>query len=101
MESVGVGLLGLGTVGVAVARRLIDSGSCSAQRAGATPVLRVVAVRDVARSRDIDLKNVRLLDDPAAVVDDPSVAIVVEVMGGTRPGDGADRSRRFAPARRW
>jgi homoserine dehydrogenase len=55
------------------------------ERAGATPVLRVVAVRDVARSRDIDLKNVRVVDDPFAVVGDPAVAVVVEAMGGTDP----------------
>ncbi len=85
MESVGIGLLGLGTVGVAVARRLIEQWEWLGERAGATPVLRVAAVRDVARSRDIDLKNVRLVDDPAAVVGDPSVAIVVEVMGGIDP----------------
>jgi homoserine dehydrogenase len=85
MESVGVGLLGLGTVGVAVARRLIDQWELLGERAGATPVLRVAAVRDIARSRGIDLKNVRLLDDPATVVGDPSVAIVVEVMGGVDP----------------
>jgi homoserine dehydrogenase len=85
MESVGVGLLGLGTVGAAVARRLIEQWELLGERAGATPVLRVVAVRDIARSRDIDLKNVRLVDDPAAVVGDPAVAIVVEVMGGTDP----------------
>jgi homoserine dehydrogenase len=85
MESVGVGLLGLGTVGVAVARRLIAQWELLGERAGATPVLRVVAVRDVARSRDIDLKNVRLVDDPMAVVNDPAVAIVVEVMGGLDP----------------
>ena len=85
MESVGVGLLGLGTVGVAVARRLIEQWELLGERAGATPVLRVVAVRDVARSRDIDLKNVRLVGDAVAVVNDPAVAIVVEVMGGLDP----------------
>jgi homoserine dehydrogenase len=85
MESVGVGLLGLGTVGGAVARRLIEQWELLGERAGATPVLRVVAVRDVARSRDIDLKNVRLVGDPVAVVNDPAVAIVVEVMGGLDP----------------
>jgi homoserine dehydrogenase len=85
MESVGVGLLGLGTVGVAVARRLINEWELLGERAGATPVLRVVAVRDIARSRDIDLKNVKLVDDPAAVVVDPAVAIIVEAMGGIDP----------------
>jgi homoserine dehydrogenase len=85
MESVGVGLLGLGTVGGAVARRLIDQWELLGERAGATPVLRCVAVRDVSRSRDLDLKNVRLVGDAAAVVEDPAVAIVIEAIGGTSP----------------
>jgi homoserine dehydrogenase len=85
MESVGVGLLGLGTVGAAVARRLVNEWELLGERAGATPVLRCVAVRDVARSRDLELKNVRLLADAAAVVDDPGVAIVMEAIGGTEP----------------
>jgi len=85
MESVGVGLLGLGTVGTAVAARLIDEWELLGQRAGATPVLRCVAVRDVSRSRALDLKNVRVIDDAAAVVDDPGVSIVMEAIGGTNP----------------
>jgi homoserine dehydrogenase len=85
MESVGIGLLGLGTVGTAVAKRLIDEWELLGDRAGATPVLRVVAVRDTSRSRDLDLKNVRLVGDPQAVVADPAVAIVVEVIGGVDP----------------
>ncbi|HEY8674205.1 MAG TPA: homoserine dehydrogenase [Candidatus Dormibacteraeota bacterium] len=85
MESVGVGLLGLGTVGAAVARRLINEWELLGERAGATPVLRCVAVRDLSRSRDLELKNVRLLADAAAVVDDPGVAIVMEAIGGTEP----------------
>jgi homoserine dehydrogenase len=85
MESVGVGLLGLGTVGSAVAARLIEEWELLGERAGATPVLRCAAVRDTARTRDVDLKNVRLLADAQAVVDDPGVSIVIEVIGGTEP----------------
>jgi homoserine dehydrogenase len=85
MDSVGIGLLGLGTVGTAVARRLIDEWELLGERAGATPVLRSVAVRDVSRARDVDLKNARLSDDAQAVVADPAVAIVVEAIGGTDP----------------
>ena len=48
MESVGVGLLGLGTVGTAVAKRLIDEWELLGERAGATPALRCVAVRDTS-----------------------------------------------------
>src|ERR1700681_3565386 len=85
MESVGIGLLGLGTVGSEVARRLIEGWELLGERAGATPVLRSVAVRDVARTRDVEVKNVRLVADPEAVVADPGVAIVVEVIGGADP----------------
>jgi homoserine dehydrogenase len=85
MESVGVGLLGLGTVGSAVAARLIAAWELLGERAGATPVLRCVAVRDLSRRRALDLKNVRVLDDAAAVVEEPEVSIVMEAIGGTDP----------------
>jgi homoserine dehydrogenase len=85
MDSVGIGLLGLGTVGTAVARRLIDEWELLGERAGATPVLRSVAVRDLSRTRDVDLKNAGLSNDAGAVVADPAVAIVVEAIGGTDP----------------
>ena len=85
-QTVGVGMLGLGTVGTEVARRLITEWHLlSARSGGTTPVLRAVAVRDTSMDRDIDLKNVRLTDNATSVVDDPDVAIVVEVMGGTAP----------------
>ena len=85
MESAGVGMLGLGTVGSAVARRLIGEWEFLGERAGATPVLRCVAVRDISKPRDVDLKNVRLVAGPQDVIADPGVAIVIEVMGGTDP----------------
>jgi len=84
-DVVGIGMLGLGTVGTAVARRLIDEWQLLADRAGATPALRRVAVRDADRSRDVNLKNARLVTDPVSVIDDPEVDIVVEVMGGRDP----------------
>jgi homoserine dehydrogenase len=81
-EQVGIGMVGLGTVGSAVARRLIDEWELLGARAGATPVLRRVAVRDPGRSRDIALPRVQLDGDAEALIDDDSVQLVVEVMGG-------------------
>jgi len=83
--TIGVGLLGLGTVGSAVAGRLISQWRMLGERAGATPVLRAVAVRDVRRPRDVELPNIDLTDDPFTVVDDPRVQIVVETIGGLDP----------------
>jgi homoserine dehydrogenase len=80
---VGIGLIGFGTVGSAVARRLIDDWELLGDRAGAIPVMRRVAVRDPARPRDVALPPaVRIDGEPEALVDDDAVAIVVEVMGG-------------------
>ena len=83
--TVGVGMLGLGTVGTAVARRLITEWELLGERAGAVPALRRVAVRDASKERAVDLRNAVIGEDPFAVVDDPEVALVVEVMGGADP----------------
>jgi homoserine dehydrogenase len=81
--TIGIGLLGLGTVGSGVAAIL-------ATPAGRHPLvgeleLRRVAVRDLNRPRTVELAAELLSTDPEAVVDDPAVDIVVEVMGGLEP----------------
>lgn len=67
----GVGLLGCGTVGAGVARRLLASHP---------GLVRGIAVRDPHKPRGLEWE--RYLDDPFAVVDDPAVGIVVECIGG-------------------
>jgi homoserine dehydrogenase len=81
--TIGIGLLGLGTVGAGVAAIL-------ASPTGRHPLvgelaLKRVAVRDLNRPRPIELSGELLTTEPEAVVDDPSVDIVVEVMGGLEP----------------
>ncbi|MCP9930028.1 homoserine dehydrogenase [Cyanobium sp. AMD-g] len=81
--TIGIGLLGLGTVGSGVAAIL-------ASPQGRHPlvgdlVLERVAVRDLQRPRPLTLPPERLTTDPEAVIDDPKVDIVVEVMGGLEP----------------
>ena len=81
--TIGIGLLGLGTVGAGVAGIL-------ATPDGRHPLvgelaLKRVAVRDLNRPRPVELAPELLTTDPEAVVDDPAVDIVVEVMGGLEP----------------
>ena len=81
--TIGIGLLGLGTVGAGVAGIL-------ATPEGRHPLvaelaLKRVAVRDLARPRPLDLDPALLTTDAEAVVDDPAVDLVVEVMGGLEP----------------
>ena len=81
--TIGIGLLGLGTVGAGVAQIL-------ASPEGRHPLvgqlaLRRVAVRDRQRARPVQLDPGLIGEDPEAVVADPAVDIVVEVMGGIEP----------------
>lgn len=82
-----VALLGAGTVGAAVARRLVDRAEVFATRVGAPLELTGIAVRDLGRPRDLSGVLPGLLtDDPGSLVD--GADIVVEVMGGIQPARG-------------
>ncbi|AFY30347.1 homoserine dehydrogenase [Cyanobium gracile] len=81
--TIGVGLLGLGTVGAGVASILTNPEGRHPMVAELA--LRRVAVRDQQRSRPVTLPPGSLVTDPLLVVDDPAVEIVVEVMGGLEP----------------
>lgn len=80
---IGVGLLGLGTVGGGVASILL----CPDERHPLVHDLNLVsvAVRDLTRSRAVQLPDDILTSDPAEVVNNPEVDVVVEVIGGLEP----------------
>ena len=80
---IGVGLLGLGTVGGGVTSILLNP----QERHPLVKDLELVrvAVRDLNRSRPVDLPEAVLTTDPGAVVNDPAVDVVVEVIGGIEP----------------
>src|SRR5438270_1116472 len=78
-----VGLLGLGTVGGQVAERLLAKREAIRERTGVELNLRKVLVRDLERPRTIPagLTTARADD----ILDDPTIQVVVEVMGGEEP----------------
>ena len=82
MKSIKVGLLGCGTVGTGVARLLIEQQALIAERVGARIELRRVADIDIHRDRGIRLPEGVMTTDANAVVRDPSIDIVVEMIGG-------------------
>jgi homoserine dehydrogenase len=79
-----VGLLGAGVVGEGILRLLRDNASSIETRLGAPiEVAKVVARdRDKAR-RDVDPSLLSF--EPSDVLDDPSIDVVVEVIGGLDP----------------
>ncbi len=77
------GLIGLGQVGSAVARRLEQEAEVNAQRAGRPVVLAGVAVRDPTRQRSF-IPDAPFVS-PEALVDDPAIDAVVELVGSLEP----------------
>ena len=80
---IGVGLLGLGTVGGGVAEILLNPEERHPLVADLDLIR--VAVRDVNRPRTVELADAVLTTDPSEVVNDPKVDVVVEVIGGIEP----------------
>ncbi|HRA33894.1 MAG TPA: homoserine dehydrogenase, partial [Acidimicrobiales bacterium] len=80
-----VGLLGCGNVGAALVQLVEGRGAEIEARTGVRLELARVAVRSLTRKRPVDLDDGVLTLDAGEVVTDPSVDVVVEVMGGIEP----------------
>src|SRR5919108_957319 len=84
-KSVGLGFLGCGIVGSGAARQIVGRAEAVARAVGVPLEIRRVAVRNLAKKRDVDLDHSIFSHEPAEVVADPSVDVVVEMMGGIEP----------------
>ena len=80
---IGIGLLGLGTVGAGVAS-ILSSPEGRHPLIADLDLVRV-AVRDLQRPRPVSIPSECLTTNPEEVVDDPNVNVVVEVIGGIEP----------------
>jgi homoserine dehydrogenase len=80
-----IGMLGCGTVGSAVARTLDEHSDDIVRRAGVRLAITRVAVRDLARERDVPLSRDVFTTDGVAIVDDVDVDVVLELLGGIEP----------------
>ncbi len=81
-NQIGVGILGFGTVGQAVARILLEDATALEARIGLRLELRHVVARDLTKPREVALHPGVLSDDSAAMLADDSTHIVVELIGG-------------------
>ncbi len=77
-----VGLLGIGTVGSGVFNVLARNRAEILRRAGRDIRISMVADLDVERARSIVGDAARVVGDARAVIDDPDIDIVVELIGG-------------------
>jgi homoserine dehydrogenase len=82
-RAVGVGLVGLGTIGTGVVKVLSRNADVIAQRLGFPLRLVRIADLDTARDRGVDLAGIRFDADAEGLIRDPEVEIVIELIGGT------------------
>jgi len=82
MQSIKVGILGLGTVGAGTASVLLRNADEIQRRLGRSIEVVMASVRNLDRERDCDCRGFTITDDPYAVVNNPEIDIVVELIGG-------------------
>ncbi len=80
-----VGLLGAGVVGGGLIETLRRHGELIARRTGVELTLHHVAEPARDKLAEFDLAGVKVSDDAAAVLEDPEVDVVVELIGGEEP----------------
>jgi homoserine dehydrogenase len=80
-----IGVLGCGNVGAAFVRLVEQQSPTIELRTGIRLEVVSVAVRNISRDRDVQLSEGLLTRDAHAVVSDPSIDLIVEVIGGIEP----------------
>lgn len=82
MKTINIGIIGYGVVGAGVATLLVQKKELLEARTGASLTLKTIADIDIVTDRGVDLGNTVLVNDAMALINDPEIDIVVELVGG-------------------
>jgi homoserine dehydrogenase len=82
MESISIGLLGLGTVGTGVVKIIENHQDTLIHQVGCPVKVKKILVQNPVKSRDVTVDAASLTIDPADIINDPSIDVIIEVMGG-------------------
>ncbi len=80
-----LGILGCGNVGAALVKIVLEDQALIESQTGEVLEIAAIAVKDLSIERPEWIPRAVLTDDPVSVVRDPSIDIVVEVIGGHDP----------------
>lgn len=83
MQSVKIGILGLGTVGSGTVNVLTRNSREISRRAGRDIEISRAADRDLDKPKSCDTSAISLSEDAFEIIKDPDIQIVVELIGGT------------------
>ena len=85
MQPVKIGILGLGTVGCGTVTVLARNHEEIARRAGREMRIVQASARDLKKKRPCATGDIQLVEDPGAIVRNPEIEVVVELIGGIDP----------------
>ncbi len=85
MKEINIGLIGFGTIGAGVAKLLAKNGQLIEEKLGARLVLKKIADLDITTDRGVPVPPGILTTDANEVLNDPEIAIVIELIGGYEP----------------
>lgn len=83
MKEIRIGILGFGTVGAGVVEGIQKNGALMAERTGIMPVVAKIADLDITTDRGIKIPAGVLTTDAMSVINDESIDLIVELVGGT------------------
>lgn len=84
-ETLKIGLLGMGTVGGGVASIIERRGDMLRDKSDINLEIERILVRNPGRSRSVELPHDIYTTDPADILENPEIKIVVELIGGIEP----------------
>lgn len=83
IKTVNIGLAGLGNVGAGVYKNLLKNADLLTGRVGSKIQVGKIAVRNLDKTRDVDVPAELITGDWRELIADPSLPIIVELIGGT------------------
>jgi homoserine dehydrogenase len=83
VQSVKIGILGLGTVGSGTVNVLTRNSREISRRAGRDIEISRAADRSLDKPKDCDTSSINLTEDAFEIINDPEIQVVVELIGGT------------------
>ena len=92
-KEINIGLLGYGTVGSGVAKIIQDHQYDLQYKLGVQVSIKKVLVKNITKTRETELASGVFTDSLDEVLNDPSIDLIIEVMGGTDDArDAIERS---------
>ena len=85
MKTIQAGLIGFGNIGSGTVKLLAENGGLIESRLGARIVIRKIADLDLKTPRPVAVDRKILTRDARAILSDPEISIVIELVGGYEP----------------